>query len=204
MVATPTPQLVEPAAAETNNQDPAAQIGQKREAEAPVDEDDTRQFKLRKKEWSAGLGEIWDPDVVPIKLKSKAPVTTASDTVQTPEASGLSSGTSEASERPKWTAKGWNKPGEPAAPVATEHTESAVKTEPITREEDGHGLVKKEEDSSGDPSTSTPTTPPLHVKLEEPQVKAEESSSVTEPAPTGGGMFRKRKAPVGTRGRRQV
>ncbi|EJD03320.1 uncharacterized protein FOMMEDRAFT_55883, partial [Fomitiporia mediterranea MF3/22] len=47
-------------------------LPQKREAEAPLEvEEDGRHFKLRKRKIGAGLGEIWDPGELPIKLKSK-------------------------------------------------------------------------------------------------------------------------------------
>lgn len=44
----------------------------KRPAEAPLeDEEDGRGWKLRKKAVALGLGEIYDPGVIPIKLKPK-------------------------------------------------------------------------------------------------------------------------------------
>lgn len=44
--------------------------GLKREAEVPPEED-SRSFKLRKKTVNPGLGEIYDPGLIPIKVKKK-------------------------------------------------------------------------------------------------------------------------------------
>ena len=35
------------------------------------EEEDTRRFKLRKKTVGVGLGEIYDPGIIPIKVKKK-------------------------------------------------------------------------------------------------------------------------------------
>ncbi|KAI0779355.1 hypothetical protein C8Q74DRAFT_1157605, partial [Fomes fomentarius] len=48
-----------------------SQTGQKRPADAPADDEDTRGWKLRRKTASVGLGELYDPLAVPIKLKPK-------------------------------------------------------------------------------------------------------------------------------------
>jgi WW domain-binding protein 4 len=43
----------------------------KRDAEIAIDEEDGRQFKLRKKTLNVGLDEIYDPGIIPVKLKKK-------------------------------------------------------------------------------------------------------------------------------------
>lgn len=50
--------------------EPDSSNGLKREAEAPPEED-SRSFKLRKKSLNPGLGEIYDPGLIPIKVKKK-------------------------------------------------------------------------------------------------------------------------------------
>lgn len=193
-----------------------AEAGRKREAEAeaPVDEDDTRLFKLRKKAWSAGLGEIWDPDAVPIKLKAKAvpPPTLAEGQAAggAVASASVATGAPIASERPQWTSKGWNKPGELVSSTAA----SGAQVKSDFDEEGGGGpptlgeVVKSED---GDPQTKSP--PPLAPtlspapKTEEPAIKLEESVAAHDPTPAEGSIFRKRKIPAGsagTRGRRQI
>ncbi|KAI0665938.1 hypothetical protein C8Q78DRAFT_939370, partial [Trametes maxima] len=49
----------------------SAQAGEKRVAEQPLDEEDARGWKLRRKTASVGLGELYDPGAIPIKLKAK-------------------------------------------------------------------------------------------------------------------------------------
>ncbi|PPQ98199.1 hypothetical protein CVT26_003451 [Gymnopilus dilepis] len=58
----------EPPEATTSEAVPT-EAGTKRAAEAPADDDDTRSFKLRKK--TVNMGELYDPDVIPIKIKKK-------------------------------------------------------------------------------------------------------------------------------------
>ncbi|EPT04517.1 hypothetical protein FOMPIDRAFT_10890, partial [Fomitopsis schrenkii] len=48
-------------------------LGVKREAEAIPEFEDTRTFKLRKKTVGVGLGEIYDPGLIPIKVKKEEP-----------------------------------------------------------------------------------------------------------------------------------
>ncbi|TFK44256.1 hypothetical protein BDQ12DRAFT_640729 [Crucibulum laeve] len=82
-----------------------AEAGMKREAEAPP-EDDPRSFKLRKKTVAPGLGKIYDPGVIPIKLKkeepSQAPLPSLLAPVAPAKTSSASAG-SNATDVPKWT-----------------------------------------------------------------------------------------------------
>ncbi|ETW80540.1 hypothetical protein HETIRDRAFT_246235, partial [Heterobasidion irregulare TC 32-1] len=48
-----------------------AEGGNKRRAEEPLDEEDEHRWKLRKKTISVGLGEIYDPGIIAIKVKPK-------------------------------------------------------------------------------------------------------------------------------------
>ncbi|KAL5528159.1 hypothetical protein ACEPAF_7295 [Sanghuangporus sanghuang] len=73
VVAPPPPPLPDdsqiPNEEESKHEVLADSLPQKREVEASPE--DGRHFKLRKRTIGAGLGEIWDPGSVPIKLKSK-------------------------------------------------------------------------------------------------------------------------------------
>lgn len=86
----------------------------RRGVEIPADDDDIRPFKLRRKTMAAGLGEIYDPGDIPIKLKPKKEEP-ASATLQPESSSGTSPLTisQAASTLPKWSATGWVKPTTP-------------------------------------------------------------------------------------------
>ncbi|KAF8813929.1 hypothetical protein BYT27DRAFT_6363581 [Phlegmacium glaucopus] len=71
--------------------------GLKREAEAPPEED-SRSFKLVKKTLNPGLGEIYDPGVIPIKVKKKEAQEEIKPTFE------------DQPTRPKWTALQWSTP----------------------------------------------------------------------------------------------
>ena len=173
----------------------------------PADEDEGR-WKLRKKTATVGLGEIYDPGIIAIKLKAKAEIKEEEMAAQ--GQSKLSSdgnstpGDTTATPVPKWAPVKWKKAGEPAdgtgggaatsGPVGdTALTEGAPRapTDPLKAEEDPApasvtDVSMKEE--------------PLHAKLEETTTPSGETAS------SGGSLFRKRKAPLGggvsSRGRR--
>lgn len=179
----------------------------KRQAEAPVDDDDIRPWKLRKKTVSTGLGEIYDPGLIPIKIKAKKE--------EPPEATGTSNATNgqstvgstsdkpSGSTVPKWTAKGWNKPGEGQGHSSTSVTASDSKEESrASSETEGQPAPATEAASSVaklEPADSIPQT--KEVKVEDAaEVKAEETeASVAPPAQP---LFKKRRGPAGTRSRR--
>ncbi|PSR76510.1 hypothetical protein PHLCEN_2v8413 [Hermanssonia centrifuga] len=184
----------------------------KREAETQLDEEDTRAFKLRKKKLGAGMGEIYDPGIVPIKLKVKKEE--AADELTTAAAKGsqnfnnaFAPGNSAATSVPKWSARGWSKPGTQTEdrPDDQSHEEQSVEggKEPASQE----GGLAKEESYNGVPLSDARTkteSPSTSVKLEE--VAKSEELEPAAPAPSRGGLFRKRKLPVGgagSRGRRE-
>lgn len=183
----------------------------KREAETQLDEEDTRAFKLRKKKLGAGMGEIYDPGIVPIKLKVKKEE--AADELTTAAAKGsqnfnnaFAPGNSAATSVPKWSARGWSKPGTQTEdrPDDQSHEEQSVEggKEPASQE----GGLAKEESYNGVPllDARTKTESPSSVKLEE--VAKSEELEPAAPAPSRGGLFRKRKLPAGgagSRGRRE-
>ncbi|KAK7692455.1 hypothetical protein QCA50_004080 [Cerrena zonata] len=189
-----------PPAEETEHATPAFAVpeaGQKRRAPPPADEGDVRHFRLKKKKLDVGLGELYDPGIIPIKLKTKkeepkdedSPLTTPSVKVD-----GASSSTSSATPLPKWSARGWKKPGEVDdakhdTPTETKDLVKADVSEPVSEVQD-EGLDSTE-----------PHVPSEDVK---PSVKVEEPETSTPP-PSSGGLFRKRKLPAGgsgSRGRR--
>lgn len=183
----------------------SAQPTLKREADVPPDEDDARQFRFRRKKLNTGLGEIYDPGLIPVKLKAKkeepaepilkgegsSALVKLAPSISNPHATAL----------PKWSARGWSKPGEakqPEAPPA--------------------GSAQAAPEAAETPSAGE-NTPPAEVqqlnevheehavKAEAPEIKVEESSAVkTEPdtvtsmAPPS--LFKKRKAPAGSAGSR--
>ncbi|KAG6813283.1 hypothetical protein H0H92_012438 [Tricholoma furcatifolium] len=181
--------------------DEPASAGTKREAETPADLEDTRAFKLRKKQWS-GLDGGYDPDSIPIKLKKRE------DAYETPVAaestSTSTSGSAAAPEitptpssgLPKWTKVQWKKADEnpPKAAITTHDLPDVavpVEQSPVAT------LPLKSEINS-----STLTASGLQVEEEKPVlVKSEELASAPEASSTSA-MFRKRKVPTGGRGRR--
>lgn len=162
----------------------------KREAEMPIDEEDTRQFKLRKK--TVTLGEIYDPGLIPIKIKKKEELV---EPVLPHSLLAPSQGTSTATNAPKWTTVQWKRPGDTVQDENEEETpappEPPVKSEAVTM---------PDEQDVKPPNAAT------ELLIEKSTVKTEDPMSApAETAPLSGGMFRKRKVPVGgTRGRRAL
>ncbi|KAI0075744.1 hypothetical protein K474DRAFT_1599307 [Panus rudis PR-1116 ss-1] len=173
--------------------------GRKREAEAPpVDEEDARQFRLKKKKLDVGLGEIYDPGLIPIKLKTKKeePSPEAQSSNSTSEPSSSTNGAPL-----KWSARGWKKPSEQAGSVA----DSSSRTDNVSAD-------------TTPPPAETVKGEPSEVSLDSHasdsgkvgQAQKEETVPKTEPVeptstPSTGGLFRKRKTPASTasgRGRR--
>ncbi|RPD54732.1 hypothetical protein L226DRAFT_60976 [Lentinus tigrinus ALCF2SS1-7] len=167
----------------------SARAGEKRPAEGPVDEEDGRGWKLRRKTANVGLGDLYDPGALPIKLKPKK----QEEQEQSGSPGAIISGAGPAlggSEKPRWSARGWNKPGASSITGTAESTdEQEAKTE-----EDGVKVV-------GESLTDTlaheplPEEPPVEVKTED--VKSEPIEPAAPPPSTGGSLFKKRKAPVG-------
>ncbi|KAJ7783078.1 hypothetical protein B0H16DRAFT_1658469 [Mycena metata] len=163
----------------------STEAGTKRSAEA-LDEEESREFKLRKKTMATGLGQIYDPGAISIQLKKNkeepvepqsllAPVTPASDPT----------------DKPKWAKLQWKKMGDPDEQIEAP-AEVDVKSETT---------AKLEEDPSAPLALDTIDTavkpePDTAVKPE-----ADTHPSLEAAAPTA--LFKKRKAPAGgSRGRR--
>jgi len=192
---------------------------QNREAEiSVVDEDDGRQFKLRKRKLNAGLDDIWDPGDMPIKLKVKVKHESPAVTADRPGAATLSTGGIDdgahssvpagasdgapdpGGEKPKWKPMGWKRATEPedhsSAVKADDDDLNVKKTLSFVAEDqvikDGNGVSVAMEPSDQSLAPS-PDDDRSKIKEEDPPSGTSELSS---------GLFRKRKIPVGSRGRR--
>jgi WW domain-binding protein 4 len=185
----------------------------KRPAEVPPD--DSRSFKLRKKTASAGLGELYDPGLIPIELKKKK-----GEIPTEPEVTPIP--TPSTSEIPKWTSISL-KPKEPSSSTSaptSSPSPSTTLTQKAGENTEKHPTpsrwakiewnqpLREEEVSS---TASLPQEPPPggndSVKTEEgnPVIKFEPngSSLVSEPEQPATSLFKKRKSGSG-RGRRQL
>ncbi|KAH9935679.1 uncharacterized protein B0H18DRAFT_420235 [Fomitopsis serialis] len=189
--------------------EPGPSTGMKREAEAIPDNEDTRTFKLRRRTVGVGLGEIYDPGTIPIKVKKKEePADEAlpgAAAENGPAAIGtwtaVGAGSTIATEKPSWFARGWNRPGEskanepPNSELAAPSGESTVaregQAEPVEIEPTMTTIAKEE------PLAVDDVAAKVEIKAEEAPVKPEADAS-----PAGGGMFRKRKLPAGGAGSR--
>jgi WW domain-binding protein 4 len=172
-----------------------------------VDEDDTRSFKVRKKTWG-GMGDLWDPADVPIKLKPKKieePVTQSDEASTSTLIAPASSTLGEpgvTSERPKWTTKGWNAPGTSSASQTEDGTSSTTPEDNstnLTKVEDDLPPIKTEE-TAEDIALAPDVKPSPEVVKTEDIVKTEAPDTL--PPPNTSGMFRKRKVPAGSAGSR--
>lgn len=156
----------------------SSDAGVKRSAEA-LEEEESREFKLRKKTMVTGLGQIYDPGVIPIKLKKQEAVEPAS--LITPPAPS----TSDATDKPKWAKLQWKQLGD--LEEHPEHFTGDAKPEANVADV----LPKGEEEQASQSDEPDPA-----IKSEPDPV------SLTESPPSI--VFKKRKAPAaGTRGRRQ-
>ncbi|KAF8902886.1 hypothetical protein CPB84DRAFT_1746401 [Gymnopilus junonius] len=200
--ATSTPEPPEPSASTVND------IAVKREAEAPPDDEDARSFKLRKK--TLNMGELYDPDAIPIKIRKKEEPKPEPDLAPTP----ASSSSQNASSAPlKWKPTQWKRPGEASQPDNEEE-------KPL----DGRSVKAEEEEPLIPSKWSIPqwSQPLPDLKLEdrksifgnlEPEeqkleIKNEsdfKTAAPPEDVPPTAGLFKKRKAPAGAgRGRREI
>ncbi|KAJ7262230.1 hypothetical protein B0H12DRAFT_321708 [Mycena haematopus] len=174
-------EMVPPSSLESAPPQSSGDAGVKRSAEA-LEEEESREFKLRKKIMTTGLGQIYDPGVLPIQLKKKelvepvpliAPASSSNHTATT--------------DKPKWANSQWKEIGDPE-----ELGETAVN---IKSEADvPDTFLKREEQPTRQLDESAST-----IKFEQP-----DSPPLTEPA-LSTIVFKKRKAPAigGTRSRRQ-
>ncbi|KAJ6593849.1 hypothetical protein B0H19DRAFT_920291 [Mycena capillaripes] len=163
----------------------SSDVGVKRSAEA-LEEEESREYKLRKKTMATGLGQIYDPGAISIKLKKKEEPVELIQPLPTPIAPSSSGDTS---DKPKWAKLQWKKMGDPGEEAET-HADVDTKSEV----NDADILPKREEETTrelDEPSTDTT------IKPEPDPAPLSEATASTI-------VFKKRKAPVGgTRGRRQ-
>ncbi|KAF9070061.1 hypothetical protein BDP27DRAFT_1324220 [Rhodocollybia butyracea] len=138
--------------------------------------DDARNFKLRKKTLSAGLGEIYDPGLIKLKPKKKE----VKEEEEEKASVVADSSEPHASEKPKWTPLQWKRPSEP---------ESNATVDEASEPSESSAPVKSE---SSDDKKSTSPEPPLKAEPQETK-----PSAMPEPVPSGG-MFRKRKVAAGS------
>jgi WW domain-binding protein 4 len=150
----------------------------KREAEEPLDSEDARSFKLRKRV-APSVMDDWDTDLIPIKLKPKKAEEVPEPTDEVKKEGESSQPTGAAPI--KWTSRGWKRP-EDESDVAVGSTtlkDEEVKMEPSAVPNPEAKEEPKEEHK------------PSSVRVELP----------TETAGETGATFRKRKF-VGNRGKR--
>ena len=149
-----------------------------------------------------GLGDLYDPGALPIRLKAKkseeaAQVDGVNGTVAGNGAGLLLGG----SEKPRWSARGWSKPGE-ASSTSDKAADGELMVEDGIKMEEGESLGKilDEPIPEGSPAPEVKT----EVKVED--VKVAPIELVAPPVLAGGSLFKKRKAPVGggNRGGRRI
>ena len=158
----------------------------KREVDAHSDDDYDRHSKLRKKAVRTGLGEIYDPGIIPIKVKKKEEP--PSSTEQLKAEAGNDASTSaiklegeytQPTGPSKWVKVQWNQVPEESSIDGKEQRSQDEVALPAT----GEQLVKTESECTV-------------VKAEETvDVKAEEPSE-TVPRTVEGSLFKKRRTPA--------
>ena len=160
----------------------------KRGTDLVADEEDGREFKIQKKKLNVGLGEIYDPGIIPIKLKKK-------EATPPPEADTTSLNQTDAR---KWTPVQWRRACEVATGEDGVPVELVIKVEgPAVKTEEEPAAATDIPTSSADTALSSATKDSyLGIKPEE------EDISAVPTAVSSGGMFRKRKPrPNGNKGR---
>ncbi|KAF9464951.1 hypothetical protein BDZ94DRAFT_1254931 [Collybia nuda] len=160
----------------------------KRAAETIMDEEDVRQFKLRKKTMTSE--EIYDPGSIPIKLKKEEPVEPFPVVMPPPSLE-----TRTKTSTPKWTTVQWKRPGET---TQEEHREqAAIPLEPSIKTEEQTGYNDSRDHIPPPVAITEPTIEASTIKIEG------FSPAPAETVSSSGSIFRKRKILVGgNRGRR--
>lgn len=189
----------------------AGPIGQKRVLDTAPEEEDSSTWKLKRKKMGTGLGQTYDPGLIPIKLKAKKEdIEIAADNASVPDASPSSSSAADAGKAtalPKWSARGWNKPGandKEVGPSSESGSATGPSTLPDGHSHDTDAPVKQEPSPDiSEQAVISDIAKSLEVKVEDDTVKSEETDTSVATAPTG--MFRKRKmrggVSAGMRGR---
>ena len=190
---------------DVQNREDNQEAGKKRAVPETAEEDEGR-WKLRKKTTTVGLGEIYDPGIIAIKLRAKAEAKeeeTASTTAQ-PSGDAPVAGDAKATALPKWAPVKWKRAGEPADDAGGEGTPRLADGETVPTEGTSRVVLPDPLDAVEMPAPA-PVADVL-VKGEPSLVKLEETTPSAEAPSSGGSLFRKRKAPAGggasSRGRR--
>jgi len=97
--------------------------GRKRAAEGLAYEEDERGWKLRKKRLNVGLGEIYDPGVIAVKVKLKEEPQMKAEDVneESTQLADRSSASASVKAELKWTPVKWRKASEVVETDETEH-----------------------------------------------------------------------------------
>ncbi|KAI0930139.1 hypothetical protein AcW1_008899 [Taiwanofungus camphoratus] len=185
----------------------------KREAAQELGDEDGRRFKLRRRTLGAGLGEIYDPGLIPIKIKKKEEHTDGSQqlTAESVQSSSVAGSSAPTTEKPKWSARGWNRPREAhgqasSAPIA--ERDGPPEQGIVGPEEKETGTEIKQEEQVGLRGVTAPVIkeePPATIKAEGDNTGRTEDNGTASLPSTGGNLFRKRRLPAGgtgIRGRR--
>ncbi|KAF9527296.1 hypothetical protein CPB83DRAFT_399937 [Crepidotus variabilis] len=183
-------------------------IGFKRAADGPPPEEDMRSYKLQKKTLQ-GLGDVYDPDAIPIKIKKREPP--PEEPAPSSSTTGPSSEPLALTSMPKFTAIQLKKPedGPTNAGGSTMSSGASKWAKPQWSEPLPDLKLEERKTIFGEQQDNDSALPDevqdmkSEVKLE-PDVKIEDSA--TEPLPpSGGALFKKRRAPANAgRGRRDV
>ena len=190
---------------DVQNPEDNREAGKKRAVPETAEEDEGR-WKLRKKTIAVGLGEIYDPGILAIKLRAKAEVKedeSASTTAQ-PSGDVPVAGDVKATALPKWAPVRWKKAGEPADDAGGEGTPRLADGETVPTE--GTSRVDLLDPPEAVEMPAPAPVANVLVKGESSLVKLEETTPSGEAPSSGGSLFRKRKTPAGggasSRGRR--
>ncbi|CEL60836.1 hypothetical protein RSOLAG1IB_04075 [Rhizoctonia solani AG-1 IB] len=170
------------------------------QAEEKTAAESSRNFRVGERKIGSGLEEIWEPDI-PIRVKVKTETQLAQPGEQeTKPKTEIDYGLPQATEKPVWKPTTWAKAGEMKQEVKEEPSEKVKAEEPSPE-------LSLTDPDSAQPSGLDPVPPPQPTPSPtEPPVKNEpEEPKLDEIAPpSGGGLFRKRKAPPTTAGTRGV
>ena len=160
-------------------------------APEPVEDvDDLNGWRFKRRRVAVGLGEIYDPGIIEVKKKEEG--------IFPEHKAEEDPASSQATEMPKWTPRGWLRPGE--APPNADTLDGNITPD----KSDTERPAKTEQESIDPPDESVqrPKAEPLSpaVKVEEPEVGKSDSA----PEPSSAGLFRKRKASAPGAGKRGV
>jgi len=160
--------------------EPAAGHTLKHGAEFAVDDEDGRQFKLRKKTLNVGLGEIYDPGIIPVALKKK-------EITPPLEVTGMPS---VPTDTRKWTPVQWRRPGEVAKEEDVVGEPLAAKDDLALKAEEEPGVIVEDAPASIGDQVLYSSGKDSYSDI--PTAKSEDAEVPTPDA--SGSMFRKRKS----------